>query len=355
MTKRLLVMAGGTGGHVFPGLAVADCLKAQGWQVDWLGTPARMEATLVPQHGYPFHGIDVAGLRGNGALGWLKAPLMLLRAIRQSRRIIKQLKPDVVLGMGGFASGPGGVAAKASGIPLVLHEQNAAAGLTNKLLAPLASRVLCGFAGAFTQATVVGNPVRQGFTELTPKHSVNTPMRLLVIGGSLGAQALNDAVPTALAQMQNIEVRHQAGKGNAEHVTERYRTLGNEALQWQVDAFIDDMVAAYAWADIVVCRAGALTVSELAASGRAGIFVPLPHAVDDHQTRNAKALTDHQAGILLPQSAQLSQQLTAVLNNLIANPEDVITMGNKARALATLDAANSVARICSELAENKHD
>ena len=263
MSKTLLVMAGGTGGHVFPGLAVADRLKAQGWTIHWLGTADRMEAELVPAHGYPISFIDIQGVRGNGIKRLLAAPYRVIKSVLQARQVLKTIQPDVVLGMGGFASGPGGVAAWLSGIPLLLHEQNAAAGLTNKLLARIARRVLMAFPGAFApnaRTAVVGNPVRPEVVALPDPQlrSSSDPLRLLVVGGSLGARVLNEQVPPAVAAAGvPIEVRHQCGKGNGEAVAASYAGLGVEA---EVSEFIKDMADAYAWADLVVCRAGALTV-----------------------------------------------------------------------------------------------
>ena len=349
--KTLLVMAGGTGGHVFPGLAVAELLRAQGWNIHWLGTAERMEAQLVPQHGYPLHTIAIAGVRGNGLKRKLLAPLHILRATWQARAILKQLKPDVVLGMGGFASGPGGVAAWLAGIPLVLHEQNAAAGMTNKLLARLAKRVLIAFKGPFSELKniqLVGNPVRAEVLALpapAARISLNAqPLRLLVVGGSLGAKILNDMVPEAVAlagsdMPGNIAVRHQTGKGNSEAVRQIYQRLGVTA---EVSDFIDDMAGAYEQADLVVCRAGALTVSEVAAAGVAAIFVPLPHAVDDHQTKNARVLSEQGAAILLPQSELTARHLADELAQLTDNRAQLLTMAQLARTLAITDAAERV-------------
>ncbi|MGO4999987.1 undecaprenyldiphospho-muramoylpentapeptide beta-N-acetylglucosaminyltransferase [Oceanisphaera sp. W20_SRM_FM3] len=345
-TKTLLVMAGGTGGHVFPGLAVAALLRNQGWDIHWLGTAERMEAQLVPQHGYPLHTIAIAGVRGNGLKRKLLAPLHILRATWQARGILKQIKPDVVLGMGGFASGPGGVAAWLAGIPLVLHEQNAAAGMTNKLLARLAKRVLIAFAGpfdSFKNTQLVGNPVRaEVLALLSPETRISLdpqPLRLLVVGGSLGAKILNEVVPHAVALAGNIKVRHQTGKGNSEAVRAAYQDLGVEA---DVSDFIDDMAGAYAAADLVVCRAGALTVSEIAAAGVGAIFVPLPHAVDDHQTKNARVLSEHEAALLLPQSELTARHLADQLQRLTNNRARLLTMAQLARKQAIIDAAERV-------------
>ncbi|MFD1006950.1 undecaprenyldiphospho-muramoylpentapeptide beta-N-acetylglucosaminyltransferase [Oceanisphaera ostreae] len=347
LAKTLLVMAGGTGGHVFPGLAVADVLRAQGWNIHWLGTAERMEAQLVPKHGYPLHTIAIAGVRGNGLKRKLLAPLHILRAIWQARRVLKQVRPQVVLGMGGFAAGPGGVAAWLAGIPLVLHEQNAAAGMTNKLLARLAKRILMAFPGAFANADntqIVGNPVRADVLALpAPRSRIITtaqPLRLLVVGGSLGAKVLNELVPQAVSLAGNIQVRHQTGKGNATAVQAAYQQHGIKA---EVSDFIDDMAAAYGHADLVVCRAGALTVSEVAAAGVGAIFVPLPHAVDDHQTKNARTLSEQGAAIIMAQSELSAITLAEQLQHFSENRSQLLAMAEQARTLAITDAAERVA------------
>ena len=358
MSKTLLVMAGGTGGHVFPGLAVADRLKAQGWTIHWLGTADRMEAELVPAHGYPISFIDIQGVRGNGIKRLLVAPYRIVKSVLQARRVLKNIRPDVVLGMGGFASGPGGVAAWLSGIPLLLHEQNAAAGLTNKLLARLAKRVLMAFPGAFApsaRTAVVGNPVRPEVVALPDPQlrSSSEPLRLLIVGGSLGARVLNEQVPPAVASAGvPIEVRHQCGKGNRESVAQAYANQGVEA---EVSEFIKDMADAYAWADLVVCRAGALTVSEVAAAGVAAIFVPLPHAVDDHQTRNALTLVDGGAAEFLPQSELTPASLAARLSWLAGRRETLLNMAQAARRVAIIDAAERVADECKRLASGQSE
>lgn len=358
MSKTLLVMAGGTGGHVFPGLAVADRLKAQGWTIHWLGTADRMEAELVPAHGYPISFIDIQGVRGNGIKRLLVSPYRIVKSVLQARRVLKTIRPDVVLGMGGFASGPGGVAAWLSGIPLLLHEQNAAAGMTNKLLARLAKRVLMAFPGAFApsaRTAVVGNPVRPEVVALPDPvlRSGAEPLRLLIVGGSLGARVLNEQVPPAVAAAGvPIAVRHQCGKGNREAVAQAYAEQGVEA---EVSEFIKDMADAYAWADLVVCRAGALTVSEVAAAGVAAIFVPLPHAVDDHQTRNALTLVDGGAAEFLPQSELTPASLAARLSWLAGRRETLLNMAQAARRVAIIDAAERVADECKRLASGQSE
>jgi len=359
MSKRLLVMAGGTGGHVFPGLAVAAELAAQNWQIHWLGTSGRMEAQIVPQAGYPISFIDVVGVRKNGLLTLLLAPFKIFKAIIQAHKVIKQFQPHVVIGMGGFASGPGGVAAWLNRLPLILHEQNAVPGLTNKLLSRIAKKVLTGFDKTFAAQSAsqnhkyswVGNPVRREFADLAVKNSIELPLNLLVIGGSLGAQVLNEIVPLALAEMKQVNVRHQTGAGHLDSVQQSYGQQSLDPNSYHITEFIDDIPAAYAWADLVICRAGALTVAEVAAAGITAIFVPLPFAVDDHQTKNAQTLVDVQAAHLLPQSELTAQTLRALLQGYLLSPEILIEMGKRAKRFARLDAAKQVAHCCIELSE----
>lgn len=354
----LLVMAGGTGGHVFPGLAVARELADRGWQINWLGTRERMEAELVPKHGFNIHFIDVKGVRGNGIKRLIAMPLMLFKAIRQALRIMRQLKPSVVIGMGGYASGPGGIAAWLTHRPLVLHEQNAVTGLTNRYLGKIATRTLMAFPGTFNRADaqVVGNPVRRELVAVpVPEQRfaqrAHEGLRVLVIGGSLGARVLNDTVPAAIAglaeQGHSVEVWHQSGKGNGQSVADYYRQLGLEPFA--AADFIDDMAAAYQWADVVICRAGALTVSELAAVGLGSILVPLPHAVDDHQTVNARVLVDADAGYLLPQAQLTPERLIEYLQPLAIESQRCLELAKNARQVAITDAALRVADICCEL------
>lgn len=352
-SKTLLVMAGGTGGHVFPGLAVAQSLEKQGWTIHWLGTAQRMEADIVPKHGYPIHFVDVSGVRGNGLKRLLFAPLMVIRAVVQALKIIKQVQPNVVLGMGGYASGPGGVAAWLCGKPLILHEQNAVAGTTNRLLAPLARKVLTGFAidnwqKAKGKLSHVGNPVRADFAKIAPLSINNRPIRILVTGGSLGAQALNQQMPKTFAQLKNfdLEVRHQTGRGKIEAVKSDYQSQCTDNLSWQVEEFVDDMVSAYAWADVIVCRAGALTVAEVALAGRCAIFVPLPHAIDDHQTKNAESLAMHEAAFCIKQSELDEGAMTTRLKELMEQPEKILNVAQAARKLAHKKATTLVADIC---------
>ncbi|KXI30909.1 undecaprenyldiphospho-muramoylpentapeptide beta-N-acetylglucosaminyltransferase [Paraglaciecola hydrolytica] len=362
MTKRLLVMAGGTGGHVFPGLAVAKILADKQWQIHWLGTSERMEADLVPKAGYAISFIDVAGVRNNGLLRLLAAPFKIMKSVIQAAQVIKNFKPDVVIGLGGFASGPGGIAAWLNNTPLVVHEQNAAPGMTNRILAKLATKVLTGFANTFpaqqknahvsdNKFQWVGNPVRQEFASLATKSSLELPMNILVVGGSLGAQILNQIVPQAIANIADIQIRHQSGKGHLAGLQSAYQTHFMLQDNWQVTEFIDDMPAAYAWADLVICRAGALTVAEVAAAGVCAIFVPLPHAVDDHQSKNAQVLASANAGFLIPQSQFTVSKLRALIINCLSQPEKLVEMSQKAKTLARIDAAKDVAHVCEQLAQ----
>ncbi|MCE9680292.1 undecaprenyldiphospho-muramoylpentapeptide beta-N-acetylglucosaminyltransferase [Shewanella sp. AS1] len=356
LEKRILIMAGGTGGHVFPALAVAKFLAKQGWKVRWLGTAERMEARLVPQHGFDIDFLDIKGVRGNGLIRKLAAPFKILRSIMQARQVINEFQPHVVLGMGGFASGPGGVAARLSGIPLVLHEQNAIPGMTNKLLSRIATRVLCAFENTFAQgAEVVGNPIR---SELIALGQQNAPkaeddaLRVLVVGGSLGAKVFNDLMPVATAAVSkhhSITVWHQVGRGNLAAVENEYQQLGHSG-NVKVAEFIDDMEAAYRWADLVLCRAGALTVSEVAAVGLPSLLVPYPYAVDDHQTKNAKVLVQAGGAFLLPQAVLDSDKLISKLEMLASNRQALIEMGVQAKNVAVLDATERVAQVCIALA-----
>lgn len=356
MPKTILIMAGGTGGHVFPGIAVANELTTRGWQVHWLGTPERMEAQIVPQAGFDISFIDIEGVRGNGVFRLVKAPFKIIQAVIAANRILKIVKPDVVLGMGGFASGPGGVAAWLRGIPLVVHEQNAVPGMTNKWLAKIANKVLLGFNNGFKQLKTaqqkyswVGNPVRKDFMQITHKTAHELPLKILIVGGSLGAKALNDYVPSALSEFTQIEIKHQCGKGHVESVRSHYQSEVADTNEWQVVEFIDDMALAYDWADIVICRAGALTVAEVSMAGVIAIFVPLPHAVDDHQTLNAKALSDSSAAYLLPQTELQKGELTNLLYKVINDPKQRIQVGEKARTLAKPEATETVSDICEQL------
>ncbi|MDO6764554.1 undecaprenyldiphospho-muramoylpentapeptide beta-N-acetylglucosaminyltransferase [Agarivorans sp. 1_MG-2023] len=354
--KKLLVMAGGTGGHVFPGLAVADYLKEQGWEISWLGTAERMEAQLVPKHGYPIDFISIKGVRGNGLLRKLAAPFKLLNAVRQARAVIKRFQPDVVLGMGGFASGPGGIAAWLMGKPLVLHEQNAAAGLTNKMLAKIAKKSLMAFPGALPNADVVGNPVRHSVITLPEKELADrTDYNLLVIGGSLGAQVFNEKLAAGIKHSGlDLNIWHQAGKDKQASAVDAYQCQGldeNLSDAPKIVEFIDDMAAAYQWADVILCRAGALTVSEVAAAGIPALFVPLPYAVDDHQTKNAQFLVKANAARLLKQSDFLPQNIAALLHEF-ADPALRLACARNARQQASVNATEKVAAVCQALTKS---
>ncbi len=356
MGARVMSMAGGTGGHVFPALAVAQELRTRGMDLFWLGTRNSFEARVVPEAGFPMEWIDVQGLRGTGLSRWLAAPFKLGVAMLQALRVLRRERPSVVLGMGGFVTGPGGVMARLLGIPLVIHEQNAIPGMTNQWLSRIANQVLEAFPGSFAaerQAQVVGNPVRPGIAALpAPGDRMagrEGPLRLLVLGGSQGAQILNEMVPNALAKMapgSRPQVRHQAGRDKDEATLATYMSVGVEA---NVQPFVADMAEAYGWADLVLCRSGALTVSELAAVGVAAVLVPFPHAVDDHQTRNAAFLCDQGAARLLPQSGLDVDSLSACLNELLSDRAQLQRMAQRARSLAQPESTRRVADICEEL------
>ena len=354
--RTVLIMAGGTGGHVFPALAAADCLQAQGVDVHWLGTRRGIEARLVPAANIPIHFINVSGLRGKGLVSIAKSLLQLLGSVFQALRILRQLKPVCVLGMGGFVSGPGGLAAKLIGRPLVIHEQNAVAGSTNKLLAKLATKVLQGYPMALggDKGRYIGNPVRASISSIPAPQQrgvgQSETLRLLVLGGSLGAKPINDILPAALLnfpESQRPQVWHQAGSAHSDTVDVAYKTA---AIDARVEAFIDDMQVAYAWADIVICRAGALTVAELTAVGVASILVPLPHAIDDHQTENARWLVENQAGLMMRQSEMSAALISEQLLALDADRSQLLIMAIAARKLAKADAAEQVAATCLEVA-----
>ncbi|MCG2633556.1 MAG: undecaprenyldiphospho-muramoylpentapeptide beta-N-acetylglucosaminyltransferase [Gammaproteobacteria bacterium] len=366
MSGGVLIMAGGTGGHVCPALAVAAELKAGGSSVQWLGTRRGIEARLVPQAGIPINWLSIAGLRGHGVAGWLLAPVRLLRALWQAVKVLRSVRPAVVLGMGGFASGPGGLAARLLGVPLVIHEQNALPGLTNRLLARLARSVLTGFSGAFSgvkavakKARWVGNPVANSIARLPPPAErgvgQRSGLRLLVLGGSQGARAINRLMPGLCHRLSEEGVEfslwHQCGAAHLESVEADYRAAGlslGEALR--LEGFIDDMASAYGWADLVLARSGALTVAELSAAGVGAILVPYPYAVDDHQTVNAAALTAVGAGELLAESRLSEQSLVELLRGPLASTDRLLQMAEAARSLARPDAARLVAEICLELA-----
>ena len=353
--KTLLVMAGGTGGHIYPGIAVAELLRAEGWRIAWLGNADRMEGRIIPSRGYETAWIRFGALRGKGLLPKLLLPLNLLRGFWQSLGVLRRIRPDVVLGMGGYVSFPGGMMAALLGRPLVVHEQNSVAGLANRTLAAVADRVVTGFPEVLDKARWVGNPVRTEIVALAPPETRfaqrTGPLRVLVIGGSLGARVLNETVPQALAAIvaeQRPHVVHQAGAEQIDALRASYQQAG---VSGDLRPFIDDMAAAYAEADVVICRAGALTVAELAAAGVASILVPLPHAVDDHQSGNARFLADRGAAWLLPQIELSAERLAGMLRG--ADRTQLLDMARAARAQAKPEAAAEVARICATLAGEK--
>ncbi len=351
--KTLMVMAGGTGGHVFPGLAVASQMRRKGWKVIWLGNPKGMEARLVPSHGIEMKGIQFSGLRGKGLMTKLLLPMNLLRAFAQSIKVLREVRPDVVLGMGGYITFPAGMMAVLLGRPLVLHEQNSVAGLTNKVLAQVADATLVAFPNALKGAEWVGNPVREEISALPdPAQRYGQregPLRVLVIGGSSGAQIFNTTLPHAIAAIeldQRPVVTHQTGMGNEEAVRASYEKLGVAA---HCSEFIQDMAQAYAQADLVISRSGAMAVSEIAASGVASLLVPYPHAVDDHQTSNAKFLSDAGAAYLLPQSQLSAPDLARWLQ--AQTRQGLAAMAERARRLAKPEATAMVAHACMNFAK----
>lgn len=356
--KNILIMAGGTGGHVYPALAVADNLKEKGFKLFWLGTNKGMESSVVPKHGYPLLKISVAGVRGKGLLRLLFTPFMLMIALFQALLIMIRVRPVAVLGMGGFASGPGGIAAWLMRIPLLVHEQNAIAGLTNRLLAPFAVSVMAAFPGAFKKSnklTITGNPVRKDIVNIVePEQRYadrdTSLIKILVLGGSLGAKRLNEIIPESLNSLSDkhqFEIRHQCGE---KHVALTEAAYKQADLDVKVMPFIDDMAEAYAWADIVICRAGALTIAELAACGVGSILVPFPYAVDDHQTENANYLAKEDAAILIQETELNSEKLNGLILKLCAAPEQLLQMAAKARLLSKPNATEDVCKICMEAA-----
>jgi UDP-N-acetylglucosamine--N-acetylmuramyl-(pentapeptide) pyrophosphoryl-undecaprenol N-acetylglucosamine transferase len=352
MNRTLLVMAGGTGGHIMPGLAVADVLRQKSWRIVWLGAPNSMEADLVPQRGYEMAWVNFSGMRGKGLLRKLALPFNLLIAVWQSLVAMLRYRPDVVLGMGGYISFPCGVMAALLRRPLVIHEQNSIAGLSNKALAKVATRIMSGFPGVLKNAVWCGNPVRAAITALpdpAQRYAARSgKLNVLVVGGSLGAAAINAVVPEALALIApefRPVVVHQTGKQHCEAVREQYRKLN---VQADVQPFLEDMAARYAEADVVICRAGALTIAELAAAGVASVLIPFPFAVDDHQTHNARFLSERGAAILLPQHELNAPKLAQLFGEL--RREKLQAMACEARHAAKVDAAAMVARVCEELA-----
>lgn len=356
-SKRVLIMAGGTGGHIFPGLALAKELITRGHQVKWLGTKAGMESDLVPKHDIDIHFIPVKGIRGKGLKSLVAAPWNVFSSVLAAAKEIRSIKPQVVVGLGGFVAGPGGFAAKLKSIPLVVHEQNAIPGTTNKLLSKLADRVLTAFPCDLPKSLCIGNPVRKEIEELAEpaerlgdRVSKSVATNLLVVGGSRGALAINEMLPGAIDKISakgQINIWHQTGARKDKEVIEQYNALSIGA---RVEPFIDDMAEALAWADIVICRAGALTVSELAAAGLGSVLVPFPFAIDDHQTHNALYLSSHGAAVLKQQEDLNSDVLAEILDDFIFDREVLIDMATKARELAKPNAASIFADYCEEVA-----
>lgn len=348
MSRPVVILAGGTGGHIFPGLAVAQVLRERGVPVMWIGARDRMETRLVPAHGIPIDVIDISGLRGKGLLALLTAPLRIVRAIWQAHVLLRRAKPCAVISFGGFAAGPGGLAAWLSRLPLLVHEQNSRPGVTNRILSRLAKQVLQGFPGSFpaaVRARTVGNPVRPAIAALAPPQERlagrEGVLRVLVLGGSQGAQALNRSVPPALAsQGMRFDVLHQCGQAQVEGAAKAYAAAG---VKVRVESFIDDITTAYAWADIVVCRAGALTLAELCAVGIASVLVPLPTAADDHQSTNASYLVSHDAALQVSEGEDFEARLASAIRVLADDPEQRMARAAAARALAQPDAAQAVA------------
>jgi UDP-N-acetylglucosamine--N-acetylmuramyl-(pentapeptide) pyrophosphoryl-undecaprenol N-acetylglucosamine transferase len=363
MSAPVLIMAGGTGGHIFPGLAVADELRSRGVPVAWLGAEGGMETRVVPAHGLDLHTVAVGGLRGKGLATRVMAPLMLARALFASLKVLRTLRPRCVLSMGGYVAGPAGVAARLAGIPLVVHEQNAVAGFTNRKLAPFAKKVLTGFPNVLPNGEWVGNPVRARIAALpTPDQRLagrEGRPRLLVLGGSLGARTLNLALPKALAFMRSTpdlaagepEVVHQTGERGLEEARAAYASAG--ITNANVVPFIEDMAGAYEWADVAVCRAGALTVAELCAAGLEALLVPFPHAVDDHQTANARAMVDVGGALLLADAVAASsdghEKIALLLSRMLHDRQHILSAASASRTLAKPDAAATIARHCMEV------
>ncbi|MCS3845891.1 UDP-N-acetylglucosamine--N-acetylmuramyl-(pentapeptide) pyrophosphoryl-undecaprenol N-acetylglucosamine transferase [Xanthomonas campestris] len=353
--RPVMILAGGTGGHIFPGLAVAKVLRARGVPVTWLGADGAMETRLVPQHAIQIDTLAISGLRGKGIVKLVGAPVRVMRAVRAAGFVLRKRQPRAVISFGGFAAGPGGLAARLLGVPLLVHEQNRAPGMTNKVLSRFARRVLTGFPGSFAGEEAVGNPVREEIAALpapaTRLVGRGGPVRLLVLGGSQGARALNNAVPAALAALGHpaVDVRHQCGEKLRAEAEAAY---AQAAVNASVEPFIADMAAAYAWADLVVCRAGASTLAEVCAAGVGSVLVPFAAAVDDHQTRNAEYLVSAEAAVLLKQDDTLAVRLQQVLQTLLADPARRLAMAQAARTLAKPDAAERIADIILQEAGN---
>lgn len=354
MNGPVLIMAGGTGGHIFPGIAVGQELRERGIEVVWLGGKVGLEGRLVPDAGFELETIEFSGVRGKGILTLALAPLRLLRAVVSAYRILRRVHPVSVLSMGGYAAAPGGIAAWLARIPMVVHEQNRVPGLTNRLLSRFARRTLAGFADSFAAAEWVGNPVRKEIASLpTPQQRLggrDGAVRILVLGGSQGAQSLNTMLPTVIQRRGDrvpLQVRHQCGARHLEKTRSAYATA---QIDVSVEAFIEDMAAAYAWADLVICRAGALTIAELCAAGAASILVPFPQAVDDHQTRNAEVLVDAGAARLVAEGDGFVKRIGTCLDDLDRDRPRLLKMASAARELARPNAVSRIADICVEVA-----
>jgi len=352
MSKCALVMAGGTGGHIFPGLAVAEALRERAWRVHWLGGPDSMESRLVPPRGFPFETIDFGGVRGKGPVTLALLPLRILRAFWQSIRVVRRVRPDVVVGLGGYITFPAGMMAVLLGKPLVLHEQNSIAGMVNKVLAGVADRVFTAFPNVLPKSKWIGNPLRTAFLQQRPPQERfagrTGPLKLLVIGGSLGAKALNDVVPRALALFaphERPQVLHQGGTRQIDELRANYAASG---VQADLTPFIEDTASAFAEADLVICRAGASTVTEIAAVGAAAVYVPFPHAVDDHQTTNARFIVDAGGGWLVQQRELTPEKLAELLRGL--DRTELLQKAIAARAVARTQATEEMVAACEELA-----
>ncbi len=362
--QRVLIMAGGTGGHVFPGLALANYLRDQGIEVHWLGTQRGLEAQCVPSAGITFHVIKIGGLRGKNFKTLLLAPFKILTALYQSCRILYRIQPNMVIGMGGFVSGPGGVASWLLGYPLIIHEQNAKAGFTNKILAKFSKKILEGFPAAFkrqSKVVSIGNPVRLEIEQLPPPQtreafSASAPLRLLVLGGSLGAQAINELMPQALKLLPadlSFEVRHQTGQKHDRAAHEAYAAHSKPNINFHLTPFIEDMAENYAWANLVLCRAGALTIAELCAAGLGAILIPFPYAVDDHQTANADFMVRHHAALCCQQSAMNAEKLAVLLKDFAESPEKRLNMAKAAYELRCIGVSEKIFDILCAVAVNK--
>ena len=356
---RVMIMAGGTGGHVFPALAVADELLAVDAKISWLGTRRGIESELVPSRDLAITYLDIEGIRGRGVMALIRAPLLLFRSIRQALSLLNEFKPQVVLGMGGFASGPGAVAAKLKGIPVVIHEQNSVAGTTNRLSAHIARRVMQGFPNTLTNGEWCGNPVRPEIANLLPPQERLAKRKgkasLLVLGGSRGALAINRLLPEALGRIDarvRPNVIHQTGRDHLQGTIDAYQEQGLNLKNGKINVvpFIDAMEDAYAWADFVICRAGALTIAELTAVGLGSLLIPFPHAIDDHQTCNGELLVVQGAATMIQQSALTPEILANEINAICTQPERRLNMAMRARELAKIGAAQQVAKACIEVA-----